>query len=74
MKAEKFIAQVVDCRYLNIRKEPSLEAEIIGALEINDKVFVDIELSTNEFYAISNQEIEIGYCLKEYIDILKGRQ
>lgn len=62
--------RVKNCRYLNIRENASLEAKILGALEANDTVSINKELSTTEFYAVKTDEIESGYCLKQYIDII----
>lgn len=62
--------RVKNCRYLNVREKASLESKVLGAIEVNDIVSINEELSTTDFYAIKTDEIESGYCLKQYIDII----
>lgn len=63
----------VSCKNrLNVRKEPSKEAEILCAINNGIEVIVDTVNSTDDFYKVivnhNNKEIE-GYCMKQFISI-----
>lgn len=58
---------VVDCDHLRIRKEASLESDILGLLNKNDEV--KITGSEKNFYKVLIKNIK-GYCLKKFIKIV----
>ena len=58
------------CDKLNIRKEPSMNAEIVDIINKGTIVNINKDLSTEEFYKINiHNDIKTidGYCLKKFI-------
>lgn len=64
---KSFTAGVVtDCTKLNVRKEPSADAEVLATIDALSKVMVDVDASTNEFYKVCAAGVE-GFCMRKYI-------
>ena len=63
--------KVVNCVKLNVRQNPSLNADILCCLDVNTEVEVDEDKSTNDFYAICTPSGREGFCLKKFIGIRK---
>lgn len=59
-------AIVVNCKALNIRKEPSTESKVIGVINENDRVstFEDVKDFTK---ILTSKGIE-GYCMTQYLE------
>lgn len=62
-------AKIVDCKLLNIRKNASLDSDILGVLNEKNVFYVDKKNSTNDFYKIKYNNVN-GYCLKKYVKII----
>lgn len=59
---------VVDnCRRLNVREKPSVEAEILTALKAGSEVRLLKDEMENGFYKICTASGLEGYCMCEYI-------
>lgn len=65
---EPVVGHVSDCMRLNVRKEPESTATVVGILNVDDEVKIDIDNSTDSFYKISSSKAE-GYCMKQFITI-----
>ena len=64
------IAGVVDnCLRLNVREKPSIDAEIITALEAGSEVRLMKDEMENGFYKVCTASGLEGYCMCEYIVI-----
>lgn len=63
------IGVVANCRKLNVRKAPFVDADI--ACVINEDTFVEVnELeSTEDFYKVCTAAGVNGYCMKDFIEI-----
>lgn len=61
------IGHVVGCTRLNVRKAPKPRAEIICEINCGDKVEIDKDQSTVDFYKICTVSGIEGYCVKTYI-------
>lgn len=61
---------VVDCYKLNVRKEPSINADIVCMIDASTNLIVDYESSTDEFYKICTYAGIEGYCMKKFVKIL----
>lgn len=61
---------VVDCDKLNIRKGPSINADIVCMIDASTNLIVDYESSTDEFYKICTYAGIEGYCMKKFVKIL----
>lgn len=60
---------VTECMKLNVRKEPSLDAEILTEILIGTEVQVDISESTADFYKICTEAGVEGYCMRAHINV-----
>lgn len=63
------IGHVANCEKLNIRKEPSKNADIIHTVKVGTEVTVDYAESTNSFYKIYLPSGAHGFCMREYIEV-----
>lgn len=61
---------VVNCLKLNVRVEPSIDAEVVGHINASTKLEVYEDESTDEFYKICTYSGVEGYCMKAFINIL----
>lgn len=66
--AEGFISGIVNCQNLNVRKEPSLGSTILKIIPKNTIVKV-LEPISDTWYKVRVDEIETGFCMKEFITI-----
>ena len=57
------------CTALNVRKEPSLEAEIICSINSGSKLVVDEAGSTDEWVKVCTETGAEGFCMKEYVTV-----
>lgn len=60
---------VIDCSKLNMRFEPSADAEIMCTLIRGTEVVIDEAESTDEFYAVCTPAGMEGYCMRKYIEV-----
>ena len=68
-KPEPTIGSVVDCNTLNVRKEPSIESEVLCEISWSTELMVYEDESTDEFYKICTASGIEGYCMKKFISI-----
>ena len=66
---EIIIGVVTECAKLNVRKEPSADAEVLTTILLGAEVKVDIFESTNGFYKVCTGAGVEGYCVEKYINI-----
>lgn len=59
---------IANCDRLNVRKEPSLDADIIAVVERGDKVVVEV-ISNETFYKVCTAAGIEGYAMKAYIAV-----
>lgn len=69
---KKVIGIVTDCLTLNVRKEPSLNSDIIDEFKALSDVEIISENSLNDFYTVKSEKGLTGYCMKKYIQIKKN--
>lgn len=62
---------VVDCARLNVRKKPKADAEVAVIIDRSAEVMIDEENSTKSFYKVCTEVGVEGYCMKQFIKILK---
>lgn len=63
------IGVVTDCLKLNVRKQPSKDAEVLKTIDALTEVVILKEV--NDFYEVTLKTGESGYCMKKYIAINK---
>lgn len=61
--------KVDKCVRLNIRKEPSVTADVVSIIKKDDIVYIDKSFENDDFYRIRYGAIK-GYCMKDYIEII----
>lgn len=60
---------VTNCFKLNVRKNPSREADVVCIIEAGSDVEIDESGSTEDFYKIYTATGQEGYCMRRFIDI-----
>ena len=60
---------VVGCALLNVRAEPSLEAEIACQVVEDAELVIDTDDSTEFFYRVCTATGVEGYCIKDHVRI-----
>lgn len=59
----------VNCNGLNVRAKASTESEVLAVIHQDDKVVIDNEASTDEWYAVCTAAGVNGFCMKQYITV-----
>lgn len=60
---------VIECETLRVRKEPSVDGEILTTIHKGSQVVIDLDKSTSDFYKISYVAGVEGYCMKKFIAV-----
>lgn len=66
-KVEKTIGVVIDCLRLNIRKEPSMNAEIITVANALDELEIDLDNSVDGWLAVCTAFGMEGFCMRKFV-------
>ena len=66
-KSEPIAGIVDNCIRLNVREKPSVDAEILTALEVGSEVRILKDETENGFYKVCTASGLDGYCMCEYI-------
>ena len=67
----KFVEGVVtDCIALNIRKSPSMDADVVHVADSGCRVTIDLEHSMADWYRVVKifDEEVYGFCMKKFIE------
>lgn len=68
----KFVEGVVtNCIALNIRKSPSMDADVIHVADAGCRVMIELECSTDEWYRVVKifDEEVYGFCMKDFVTL-----
>ena len=68
-KTEKVIGVVTDCLKLNIRQRPYKDSEVVAIAVCLDELSIDIEASTNDWYAVCTVADIEGFCMKKFVAV-----
>lgn len=68
-KEENKIGIVGNCDSLNVRKQPTVSANVVTTLPVLTEVIVDDKASTDDFYKISTNDGVTGFCMRQYVSI-----
>lgn len=63
------IGIVTNCNKLNVREEPSLDADIVCEITSTTELIIDEHESTDEFYKVFTASGLDGFCMKKFISI-----
>ena len=64
---KKLVGIVTDCLKLNVRKEPSQDAEVVSVIPCLTPVEIDSEQSTDAFFKVRTADNIEGFCMKKFI-------
>lgn len=65
---ETVSGMVVGCAKLNVRKEPSLFADIVCALNVQSEIEIDVEKSDKDWFYICTATGAEGYCMRKFVE------
>lgn len=68
-ESTEILGVVTECARLNVRKEPSTDADVVTTILLGTEVMVDVYESTEEFYKICTGAGIEGYCMKKFINV-----
>ena len=66
-KSKTIIGSVIDCKLLNVRREPNMTANILTTIEEGETVRILDEM--NGFYKVQTNKGIIGFCMWNYINL-----
>ena len=59
---------VANCTKLNIRKDPSVHAEILGVVNVDSEMNIDIDKSNDKWFYVSTAVGIDGYCMRDFVN------
>ena len=59
---------VANCTKLNIRKEPSIHAEILGVVNVDSEMKIDMDKSNDKWFYVSTAVGIDGYCMRDFVN------
>lgn len=59
---------VANCTKLNVRSKPIADADIVCVLPAKSEVKIDLDASTDDWFAVWTTAGVKGYCMQKYID------
>lgn len=59
---------VSDCAKLNVRVEPSADADVICVLNNATEVEINLDNSTNEWFSVCTAAGIEGYCMRKFVN------
>lgn len=63
------IGVVIDCLELNIRKEPNKDSDVVVIVTCLDKLKIDPDASTDDWYAVCTVTGIEGFCMKKFVAV-----
>ena len=66
---ETRVGVVSDCKQLNIRKEPSIDADKICVVSAGALLVIEPDKSTDEWYKIYTEAGIEGFCMKKFVTL-----
>ncbi len=59
---------VVNCAKLNVREEPSADADVVCVLDVMSEIKVDVTKSDGEWLKVHTATGVEGYCMRKFVD------
>lgn len=63
------IGLVSNCKKLNVREKPTVEAPVVCEIVCRTELMIDESESTDEFYKVFTASGLEGFCMKKFITI-----
>lgn len=71
-KQNKSTGRIIKCELLNIREKPTIDSQVIDTVDLNNKLTINFDESTDEWFKVYVEDKSIdGFCMKKYIDVDK---
>lgn len=61
--------RVVDCSRLNIRKKPTVNAEVLTTVKKDSELILDLIKSNEKWFKVCTTSGVEGYCMKQYVTV-----
>ena len=71
VEATNPVGVVVGCEKLNVRKEPSINSDVVFQFPRDMEVEIFVDKSTEDWFYVCNAAGIEGFCMKKYIDSRK---
>ena len=59
---------VANCTKINIRKDPSVHAEILGVVNVDSEMKIDMDKSNDKWFYVSTAVGIDGYCMRDFVN------
>jgi len=66
--SQSVVGIVANCTKLNVRTEPAGDSDIVCVLPAKTELKIDVDKSTDEWFAVYTAAGVEGYCMQKYID------
>lgn len=60
---------VIECKMLNVREHPSIEASVLCTIPVGSEVKVCVVHDYEDWYEVCTASGVEGFCMKQFIDI-----
>jgi hypothetical protein len=60
--------KVINCAKLNVRENPSLDANVVCVLDADAEIEINVEKTTDEWANVYTATGIEGYCMRKFID------
>lgn len=60
---------VKNCKLLNVRVEPSMDADVLRTIPVDTEVMIDPFETSGDFYKVYLADGSEGFCMKKFIEI-----
>lgn len=59
---------IANCVKLNVRSNPSTNGDVITILNVGDKISIDVDKSTKDWFKIRTVDGVKGYCMRKFVN------
>lgn len=59
---------VANCTKLNVRKDPSVHAEILGVVNVDSEMKINMDKSNDKWFYVSTAVGIDGYCMRDFVN------
>lgn len=59
---------VANCTKLNVRKDPSIHAEILGVVDVDSEMKINMDKSNDKWFYVSTAVGIDGYCMRDFVN------
>lgn len=63
------IGTVINCKILNVRKQPSKSSEVICTVRVTEEVIINKAKSIENWFNIKTKSNIEGFCMKDFVNV-----